>query len=330
MQGRRLSVLILGAALLLGCSSRQSPVAGKLICLDPGHGGTAAVDTYRVSPGGEREEWINLRVALLLRQMLEARGARVLITRTEDVEVPLAARAQLAVDSSADVFLSIHHNATADPQVNFPVVYFHGNACENRASVLLGRLLLEELARAIHSPDTPASLASDHTIFPVAGTAVLRNSYGIPGVIAEASFFSNPEEGQRLRSRRHNRREAEAYVRALERFFSREPLPILAKNSLVKVDTFRVLQEAERMSEVARRWRQDFERAQRLATSDCPDSLRQAYLLFTRSARSFPDSYLARECHLQRARSLRLMGDHLQAEMTERRVAVGRSQAGAF
>lgn len=54
--------------------SRRKPLKRKIICIDPGHGGTAATDSYRVGPGGEREEWINLRVGLLLQKMLEKKG----------------------------------------------------------------------------------------------------------------------------------------------------------------------------------------------------------------------------------------------------------------
>ncbi len=315
-----------GIALLLvllvpGCGKR-SALAGKVICLDPGHGGTALSDSYRVGPSGEREEWIDLRVALALRKLLGQRGATVLMTRTEDVDVPLQARARLAVEARADLFLSIHHNATADPEVNFPVIYFHGSATENRASVLLGRMLACELVRALHGGKKPASLVSDHTIFPRAGAAVLRESYGIPGVIVEASFFTNPEEEQRLKEPAYNRREAKAYLRALERFFALPTIPPIAvKGSQVQVDTFRVLEEQERMSEVARRWQQDFFEAQRLARSTDPDSLRRACELFTRSARSFPDSYLGGECHRQRARLLRLLGDAKAAAMAELRAA---------
>ncbi|MCR4439646.1 MAG: N-acetylmuramoyl-L-alanine amidase [bacterium] len=299
--------------------NRPSALRGRTICLDPGHGGTGAVDSYRIGPTGEREEWINLRVALVLRQLLEARGAKVLMTRTADVEVPLAERARVAVAGEADLFLSIHHNAAADTGVNFPVAYFHGSASENQAGVALGRHLLCAMARALHRPETPLSLASDHTIFPTAGTAVLRQTYGIPGVIVEASFFTNPAEEWRLRQPAYNRREAAAYVEGLEAFFHEPIPPILTKGARVQLDTFRVLQEAERMSPVARLWRKDFLEAQRLAAQSDPDSLCRAHELFTRSARSFPDSYLARECHLQRARLLRLWKKKEEADMAELR-----------
>ena len=302
-------------------AAEKDPLRGKTVCLDPGHGGTAQVDTYRVGPTGEREEWINLRVALFLRDLLREHGAKVVMTREADVPVPLKERALLALKSKADVFLSIHHNATADTSVNFPIVYFHGNASENKASVLLGRFVAQYLRDYLFSGKGPVSLVSDHTIFPNSGTAVLRHSYGIPGVIGEATFFTNPAEEARLKNPAYNRREAEAYLHALEAYFSRKSQPILPKYSHGKLPPFEVLQEAERMSPVARRWLEDFKEGKRLlfAAPDDPDSLRKALALLTRSARSFPDSYVARDCHLLRAEIFEKLGEKEKAAIARRR-----------
>ncbi len=57
-------------------SENPNPLAGKIICIDPGHGGTSATDSFRVGPSGEREEWINLRVALHLKKMLEKKALK--------------------------------------------------------------------------------------------------------------------------------------------------------------------------------------------------------------------------------------------------------------
>lgn len=295
------------------------PLAGRTIVLDPGHGGTAATDSYRVGPTGEREEWVDLRVALVLRDLLEARGARVVLTRTEDVAVELKARADMAREAGADVFVSIHHNATADTAVNFPIVYYHGYASRNVAGVALARHVARRLNEALFDGRAQPSICSDHVIFPTAGTAVLRHSYGIPGVLAEASFFTNPGEEQRLRDPAHNRWEAEAYVRALEDFF-REPVPpVLPQEGVAPLEPFRVFQEAERMGEEAKRWREDFERGRELMAGPERD-LEQAYELLTRSARSFPDSPVAREAHLLRAEILDAWGRGAEAEETRRRV----------
>ena len=311
--------------LLTSCASRAPEPAkhilrGRKICIDPGHGGTAETDHYRVGPSGEREEWINLRVALLLREKLESYGAGVVMTRTEDEDVPLQERAMRAVESHADVFVSIHHNATADPGVNFPVIYFHGNASENRAGVRLARLTAQHLTKAMFSDDHPASVVSDHVIFPGSGTAVLRHSYGVPGIIGEASFFTHPAEEARLKDAVYNRREAEAYTMALINYFSSPPLSVEPKYSIVQVPDFRVFQESERMSPVAMRWRLDFEEGKRLLEHDDPDSLKKAYERFTRSARSFPDSYLARDCHRFRVQLLRQFGEIEMAGAEQDRV----------
>ena len=297
----------------------SDPLRGRTIVVDPGHGGTAATDSYRVGPTGEREEWVDLRVALILRDLLEARGARVLLTRDADTDVPLRARADLARDSAADAFVSIHHNATADPTVNFPIIYYHGYSSANEAGVKLARHLARHLTDALFGGSAEPSVVSDHVIFAGSGTAVLRHSYGIPGVIGEASFFTNPEEEQRLRDPAWNRREAEAYVRALADFFAEPVPPIRPKESVPPLEPFRTAQEAERMSDEARRWREDFEEGRRILEGPARD-LDRAYELLTRSARNFPDSPVARDAHLHRARILDAWGRTGEANEVRRRV----------
>ena len=304
-----------------GCQKETpNPLAGKTICIDPGHGGTAATDTFRVGPSGEREEWINLRVALHLKDMLEKADAKVIMTRSTDIDVGLKERALLAIENKADVFISIHHNATADSTVNFPIIYFHGNASENQASVQLGKLLTLNISSELYNSDTPVSLVSDHVIFPGSGTAVLRNSYGIPGIIGEASFFTNPDEEQRLKNQEYNKNEAQAYYNALSEFFKHETLPIIEKYSIVKIEPFPVLQEAERMSDIAKLWKQDFEQAKLLFENVKEDSLQKALDLFTRSARSFPDSWLAARTHYYCAIIFEMLGENEKAKIEKQRI----------
>lgn len=292
---------------LTGCTTTTETVtepsvfSGKVICLDPGHGGTAETDPFRAGPSGEREEWINLRVALLLKDMLEEQGAEVIMTRTEDINLSLGSRADIAIENHADVFLSIHHNATADSSVNFPIIYYHANASENLASVLLAKQAGHHLLQNMFDGDSLISIVSDHTIFPNAGTAVLRQTYGIPGIIGEASFFTNPEEEERLKEKHYNQKEALAYLEALEDFFSQERALIREKYSLVKVPPFAVLQESERMRSEAKLWLEDYVKGKIMFEYNFLDS---AYILLTHSARNFPDSYVAGDAHRLRAEIL--------------------------
>jgi hypothetical protein len=227
----------------------------------------------------------------------------------DDTDISLEERAKLAVEHKADVFISIHHNATADNTVNFPILYFHGNASENPASVLLAQQVGSRLLKYMFNGDTILSVVSDHCIFPSGGTSVLRNSYGIPGIIGEASFFTHPDEELRLKNEEYNRKEAMAYMEALELFFSGRIPEITEKYQQVQVPPFTVFQEAERMRPEAKLWLQDFNSGKRFFKLD---SLDTAYNLLTRSARSFPDSYVAGEVHFLRAKILERM-DSLEA-----------------
>jgi hypothetical protein len=79
--------------------------------------------------------------------------------------------------------------------------------------------------------------------------------------------------------------------RRLKHFFQNQLKKSAPKNSIVPViPPFKVFQEAERMTPIAKRWKQDFEEAQALLSKKDTASLSQAYDLFTRS---FPDSYVA-------------------------------------
>ncbi len=320
----RLSAYIVLLCCLFFCrlNTRAMPadsltLQGKLICIDPGHGGTAETDVYRKGPQGEREEWINLRVALLLKDKLEQKGARVILTRNTDVFIKLEERSLEAIRQKAGLFLSIHHNATADSSVNFPIIYFHGAVSENKAGVQLGTLLGLAFQQQLYRKPVPVCLASDYVIFPARGAAVLRNTYGIPAVLAEASFFTNPSEEQRLMQSAHNEAEARAYLQAVEAFFRQGAAPILPESISLKIPPFQVLEEAGRTDALALNWAADFQKAMELVQKPRLQTDQEAFECFSRSASSFPDSYLAQQCHEQRAEILGRQNKTAAAE-TER------------
>ncbi len=296
----------------------EGSLEGKVICLDPGHGGTADTDHYRVGPSGEREEWVNLRVALSLKEKLEASGAKVVMTREKDVHVPLEKRSEIAIAAKADLFLSIHHNATADSSVNFPIVYFHGSANENRSGVELAKLLAQGFRKHLFNDEGPISVVSDFTIFPNSGTSVLRGSYGIPGVIAEASFFSNPAEERRLKYEGHNEWEAQAYFLAICAYFNLNlEMSVNEKVEPYDIPVFPVFQEADRMNPEALKWKENMERGKELYDKG---QLDKAYERFTLSIKSFPDSYLAREAHAYRVEILERQQLEKKAETERKRL----------
>lgn len=314
------STLTLILSFNLALAQKLSVLEGKIIVIDPGHGGTAATDSYRQGPTGEREEWIDLRVGLILKELLEAKGANVLMTRSSDVFVPLADRSKMAVDNNADFFVSIHHNATADSSVNFPIIYFHGLSSANKAGLNFSKELAKNLVKYMYKTKTPISIVSDFTVFSSAGSSVLRGTYGIPGVLAEASLFTNPEEESRLKEKEHNYNEALAFALAIEDFFKGNIPPIRPKIASDFPPQFATLQEAERMSPIAKRWYQDYTEAKELMKSKNKETLQKAFDLFSQSAKSFPDSHVAGECHKYRVEILYKLGKSDEALQEEKRV----------
>jgi N-acetylmuramoyl-L-alanine amidase len=95
-------------------------MANGIVVIDPGHGGTANVGgsdaNHAVTPSGVLEKNMTLTMGLLVKQAIEAASnggghqIDVFMTRSTDVNLGLAARANVARDRGADLFLSIHYN----------------------------------------------------------------------------------------------------------------------------------------------------------------------------------------------------------------------------
>ena len=82
---------------------------GKIVCIDPGHGGD---DTANGSPDKRyKEHEFTLALALKIKPLLEASGIAVLMTRSTNVSKSLSERAAVANNGNADCYLAIHSNA---------------------------------------------------------------------------------------------------------------------------------------------------------------------------------------------------------------------------
>jgi N-acetylmuramoyl-L-alanine amidase len=117
-----LSLAILLSANGAGAAAPSDAAAGSsatrggplVVVVDPGHGGPRREGAH--GRGGLLEKTVALQIALKLKAVLEEAGATVLLTREDDTEVPLAARALLANENAADLFLSIHCNSMRRPK----------------------------------------------------------------------------------------------------------------------------------------------------------------------------------------------------------------------
>ncbi len=187
---------------------------GWTIALDPGHGGDAHLPNYKRGPTGVREAEINWRVAVLLQKLLTDAGARVVMTRDGDVDVGLAQRAAIANDAGADLFISLHHNASSRPTTNYGSVWYHGHVDDAEPALDAARYIAHRLGAELRTDvGLTSPLMSDQQMY-ANGFGVLR-ACEMPAILCESSFHSNPDEEQRLRDAGYNLREAYAIYTAL-------------------------------------------------------------------------------------------------------------------
>jgi N-acetylmuramoyl-L-alanine amidase len=190
---------------------------GVRICIDPGHGGDAHRRGYKRGPTGVREAEVNLRVALYLRDCLEAVGAEVILTRSDDTSSSLAERAEIANREGADIFVSCHHNAISKPEVNRTSVWYHADVDYRASSLDLARYLCQGLMQELALPQiTGDPLKSDQLMYE-SGFGILRSA-NVTAALCESSFFTHPEEEQRLRQPEYNLREAYGLFIGLARY----------------------------------------------------------------------------------------------------------------
>lgn len=161
--------------------------AGRLIVIDPGHGGRDT-GSQAIRGGVERlnEKDINLDVALRLNRMLQAAGVNTYMLRETDKTITLYERPALANAANGDLYISIHNNSSVNTNANGTELYYYSKANESDyglSSKCLAETAQKELAKAlgINSRGTKSEPAY----------AVL-NKTQMPAIIIEGAFLSNP------------------------------------------------------------------------------------------------------------------------------------------
>ena len=228
----------------------QSPVDRSVntIVLDPGHGGRdpGAVGRTLRTP----EKTVVLQVSRLLKVMLERElGLRVLMTREDDRFISLGERTRFANENRADLFVSLHANASTNRNANGLETYYLAirgtsdsravEALENnvvelyeeagaRAQYDALAFILSDLSQTEHL-DNSSMLASLIHQNVVAGTRwndrgvnqanffVLRGAF-MPAVLCEIGFISNTDEEARLINPQYQNRIARAIFEGIKRF----------------------------------------------------------------------------------------------------------------
>ena len=197
------------------------PVTGAHIVIDPGHGGT---ETGAIGPTGLTEAEVNLDIANRAARILADRGASVVLTRSSDVRVTLQSRAALATALRPLAFVSIHHNAVPRGTSDQPAPELYHHLADPESKRLAG-LMWEEYQQAFTpfapvwaAGDQPGARARQSVTSGDDFYGVLRRSQGVPGVLSEAAFISEPAEEALLRTEEFRQAEAQAIADAVVRF----------------------------------------------------------------------------------------------------------------
>jgi N-acetylmuramoyl-L-alanine amidase len=182
----------------------SEPLRGMTIVVDPGHPPIGAT-----GPTGLWEPVPTLAVGLRVRDLLQARGAHVVMTRTGAGPVPLGDRPIFARRANANAFVSIHLNADADGQNPFRdngtgTYYFHPQ------SRLLARFVQDSLV--------PQLGLRDRGIF-YQNLAVCRPTW-FPAVLAEGLFIIMPDQESAIKTPEYQEAYARGVVGGLEKFFA--------------------------------------------------------------------------------------------------------------
>ncbi|MES3012269.1 MAG: N-acetylmuramoyl-L-alanine amidase [Pseudomonadota bacterium] len=224
-----------------------------VVAIDPGHGGE---DPGATGPSGLHEKDVVLRIALLLRDRINAMpNMRAMLTRDSDFFVPLHERVRKAQRVQADLFVSIHADAFITPQARGASVFAlsQGGATSAAARWMANR---ENAADAIGGVNIKAKDAAVlRALLDMSATAQIRDSLklggevlgqigkvgrlhkasveqagfavlkapDIPSILVESAFISNPEEEAKLRDPAYQAQLVQALATGIQRYFAKNP-----------------------------------------------------------------------------------------------------------
>lgn len=190
-------------------SKGSKELKDKIIVIDAGHGGH--------NPGavkyGLREADNNLAVALKVEEMLKAKGAKVIMTRSSDISLAsktsplrdeLQARVNITNQHNADIFVSIHTNSNENEKVSGAMTFYYDDKSKKLADLIQQKMV-----------DT--TKATDK------GTAygnflVLRNNE-VPAVLVEMGFISNQTEALKLNEDSYRQDMAVGITNGIQSYF---------------------------------------------------------------------------------------------------------------
>lgn len=199
-----------------------------IIYLDPGHGGA----DEGCARDGILEKDLNLAIALLVRDQLKEQGYQVIMSRETDAYVAKEERVKEANQSGADIYISIHQNATdEDTGVNGMEVWYEEDD-SGRDSKRLAQLIQQQTIKSTGAVER--ELRDDGDFH------VTRNT-AMPSCLIETGFLSNAAERQMLSLVDYQQQIAEGIVQGIVYYFHPKTMYLTFDDGPSEENTQRVL-----------------------------------------------------------------------------------------
>ena len=188
-----------------------------IVMLDPGHGG---YDPGAITPQGVYEKSINLQIAQKVKEMLGPSGIDVFLTREEDIDyapdgakgkntkkqIDLNRRIDIANEAKANIFVSLHVNATATGQNSGAETFYH---YKSESGKRLAVLIQQEL---IKIPGMNRRIAKPGDFY------VIKNT-SMPAVIVEVGYLSSTKEQKKLQQSWYQEQLSRAIAKGIANYF---------------------------------------------------------------------------------------------------------------
>lgn len=187
-------------------------VKGKVITIDPGHGGS---DPGAVGAEGTKEKDVTLDIAEKLAELLKKKGAKVYMTRTTDKDVcgpyakdadELQARVNVAEKYNSDLFISIHINSSVNKKIGGFTSYYYPKTQYDA-----------KIAQSIQNQLT-ANFGVDDLGVREANFYVVKRC-SMPATLLELCFISNPKEEKLMNSNWFKTKTAKMIAEGIEEYF---------------------------------------------------------------------------------------------------------------
>jgi N-acetylmuramoyl-L-alanine amidase len=158
----------------------------KVVVIDPGHGG---IDSGAIGVNGTYEKDVVLKVSkaiLKLDKSLFDNELDIYLTRYKDTLISLSDRSRLAKTLDADVFVSLHCNASGKNSRGMEVYVHNFDNSNSKASIALGASILHESTQKLGFEKRGVKFGNFQ---------VLRETtFYCPAVLVELGFMTNPDE----------------------------------------------------------------------------------------------------------------------------------------